>query len=298
VRSTLAALLSRGADPLGFIVIAHHKRSGPFARRERRVLSGLAQLGVVALTNAQLAEQLRSANRVKSEFVATMSHELRTPLNAILGYTDLLRDETLGPVQPEQRDALERMRERSLDLLQLVQATLDLNRLEAGVPTIEYSAITLGELIDSVRRQIPARWLKPEVRLDFRTDAPDVALWTDTGKLHAIARNLVHNALKFTDRGSVELQVQPDPSHEDVILTVRDTGCGIPADKITDIFEMFAQAGNTAGHDGVGLGLHLTRRFVTLLGGSITVDSRIGEGSTFRVQLPLSHPPATHRPTA
>jgi signal transduction histidine kinase len=292
VRSTLAALLARGADPLGLIAVAHGERAGPFSARERHVLTGLAQLGVVALTNAQLAEELRSANRVKSEFVATMSHELRTPLNAILGYTDLLRDEVLGPLQSEQTDALDRMRARSLDLLQLVQATLDLNRLEAGVPIVECSAISIGELVDSVRAQIPARWLKPDVHLDFHAEAPETQLWTDVGKLHAVARNLVHNALKFTSSGSVQLCVRPSPDGKNVLIEVRDSGCGIPADKINEIFEMFAQAGNTAGHDGVGLGLHLSRRFVSLLGGRIEVDSRVGEGSTFRVRLPLGQQPS------
>ena len=291
VRSSLTALLARGADALGLIVVAHGDRVGPFSARERRVLTGLAQLGVIALTNAQLAEQLRSANRVKSEFVATMSHELRTPLNAILGYTDLLRDETLGPVQPDQADALDRMRERSLDLLQLVQATLDLNRLEAGVPTIECTGMTIGEFVESVRAQIPARWLKPDVRLDFHTEAPEVQLWTDTGKLQAIARNLVHNALKFTRWGSVQMDVRPCAQREDLVIEVHDTGCGIPSDKIGEIFEMFAQASNPVAHDGVGLGLHLSRRFVTLLGGDITVESRVGEGSTFRVRLPLGRQP-------
>ena len=295
VRSSLTALLARGADPLGLIVVAHGQRIGPFSARERRVLTGVAQLGVIALINAQLAEQLRNANSVKSEFVATMSHELRTPLNAILGYTDLLRDETLGPVQPDQADALDRMRERSLDLLQLVQATLDLNRLEAGVPTIDYTGITIGEFVESVRAQIPARWLKPEVRLAFHAEAPAVQLWTDTGKLHAIARNLVHNALKFTARGSVEMDVRPCARRENLLIEVRDTGCGIPADKIGEIFEMFAQAGNTPAHDGVGLGLHLSRRFATLLGGRIDVESRVGEGTIFRVHLPLRHQPTAAR---
>ena len=293
VRSSLTASLARAADPLGFIMVAHGDRTGPFSARERRVLTGLAQLGVVALTNAQLAEQLRHANRVKSEFVATMSHELRTPLNAILGYTDLLRDELLGPLLPEQIDALERTRARSLDLLQLVQATLDLNRLEAGTPTVERKVIGVGEFVESVRGQIPARWMKPEVRLEFHAEAPETPLWTDAGKLHAVARNLIHNALKFTERGSVTMTVRPGPQRENVLIEVRDTGCGIPADDIGVIFDMFAQGSNAAAHDGVGLGLHLSRRFIALLGGHINVESRVGEGTLFRVDLPLE-PQPTH----
>jgi signal transduction histidine kinase len=290
-RSSLTALLARAADPLGLIVVAHGERVGAFSARERRVLTGLAQLGVVALTNAQLTEQLRHANSVKSEFVATMSHELRTPLNAILGYVDLLRDQALGPLLPEQIDALERTRERSLDLLQLVQATLDLNRLEAGVPRVEWGAVRIGEFVESVRSQVPARWLKPEVRLEFHAEAPETPLWTDAGKLRAVARNLVHNALKFTEHGSVAMTVRPGPQHESVLIEVRDTGCGIPPDKVGEIFEMFAQGGNAAAHDGVGLGLHLSRRFITLLGGRIDVESRLGEGSVFRVELPLERQP-------
>jgi signal transduction histidine kinase len=290
-RSSLTVLLARAANPLGLIVVAHGERVGAFSARERRVLTGLAQLGVIALTNAQLAEQLRHANSAKSEFVAAMSHELRTPLNAILGYTDLLREEALGPLLPQQIDALERTRARSLDLLQLVQATLDLNRLEAGVPTVERQVIGIGEFVESVRAQIPARWLKPEVRLEFHAEAPETPLWTDAGKLHAVARNLIHNALKFTERGSVTMTVRPCAQHGNLLIEVRDTGCGIPPDDIGPIFEMFAQGGNAAAHDGVGLGLHLSRRFITLLGGHIDVESRVGEGSLFRVELPLEPAP-------
>ncbi len=286
VSSSLTVLLARGADPLAIIVVAHSDRSGAFSARERRVLSGLAQLGVVALTNAYLAEQLRGANRVKSEFVAAMSHELRTPLNAILGYADILRDQTLGPVQPAQLEALDRLHDRALDLLQMVQATLDLNRLEAGVPTLDWAEVTIGSFVESMRVQIPSRWMKPGVDLAFEVEGAERRLWTDTGKLHTVVRNLVHNALKFTIQGSVRISVRPG-GNDTVIIEVRDTGCGIPPEQIGEIFEMFVQGGNTHTHDGVGLGLHLCRRFVTLLGGQIEVDSQTGKGSLFRVRLPV-----------
>ncbi|MBI4515546.1 MAG: GAF domain-containing sensor histidine kinase [Deltaproteobacteria bacterium] len=291
VRSSLTVLLARAGEPLATIGIMHENRTGPFTARERRILSGLAQLGVVALNNAHLAEQLRGANRVKSEFVAAMSHELRTPLNAILGYTDLLRDGTLGPVHSDQADALDRMRDRALDLLQMVQATLDLNRLEAGGVSVERSEVRIGDFIETVRAQVPARWLKPGVRLEFSVAEPQQSVWTDAAKLHAVVRNLIHNALKFTDHGEVNLEVRAADQRGQLVIEVRDTGCGIPAEKTADIFEMFVQGGNAPTHDGVGLGLYLCRRFVTLLGGSIEVTSRVGQGSTFRVRLPLPPPP-------
>ncbi|MBI3759757.1 MAG: HAMP domain-containing histidine kinase [Deltaproteobacteria bacterium] len=247
----------------------------------------MAHLGVVALANANLAEQLRGANRVKSEFVATMSHELRTPLNAILGYTDLLRDEALGAVSHDQADVLDRMRDRALDLLQLVQATLDLNRLEAGTPSVEHSEVRVGDFLEAVQDQIPARWRKPGVRLEFLADAPNLRLHTDPAKLHTVLRNLVHNALKFTTAGEVSVHVYSAPGNDGLVIEVRDTGCGIPADMLGEIFEMFVQGSSASSHDGVGLGLHLCRRFVTLLGGSIEVQSRVDGGSVFRVCLPL-----------
>jgi signal transduction histidine kinase len=155
---------------------------------------------------------------------------------------------------------------------------------------VERTAVSVGSFVESIRAQVPARWLKPAVRLDFHTEAPDLQLWTDPGKLHAVARNLIHNALKFTSSGTVQMHVRPSQQRDSVLIEVRDTGCGIPADKLGDIFEMFVQGGNAPTHDGVGLGLYLCRRFVTLLGGSIDVESRVGTGSTFRVSLPVGGP--------
>jgi signal transduction histidine kinase len=287
VRSALTTLLARGADPLAIIAVTYETRTGPFSSRERRVLIGLAQLGVVALTNAYLAEQLRRADRVKSEFVATMSHELRTPLNAILGYADLLRDQALGPIVPQQLDALDRLRERALDLLHLVQATLDLNRLEAGVEVVEWSDLELGDFLGTVRAQIPARWLKADVRLEFQSTEPTLKLRSDADKLYTVVRNLVHNALKFTQCGEIRVSAEPDPAHGSVVIEVRDTGCGIAPDRLEHIFDMFVQGDDSATHDGVGLGLHLCRRLVVLLGGQIQVESEVGLGSSFRVRLPL-----------
>ncbi|HUI24930.1 MAG TPA: ATP-binding protein [Candidatus Kryptonia bacterium] len=286
IRSSLTALLARGAESVAMIVASHRERTGSFSARDKRILSGMAQLGVVALTNAELAEQLRGANRVKSEFVAAMSHELRTPLNAIIGYTDLLRDETLGPLQHAQADVLERMRDRGLDLLQLVQATLDLNRLEAGAQTVEHSEISIQDFLQNVQAQIPDRWRKPGVHLAFQTDTPNCTVSTDAAKLHTVVRNLVHNALKFTAAGEVLVKLFPTLADAGLVIEVSDTGSGIPADQLDQIFEMFVQGPGANGHDGVGLGLHLCRRFISLLGGSIEVESEVGRGSLFRVRLP------------
>lgn len=286
--SALTALLGTANQPTGMLVALHERRSGPFSVRDRKILAGIAQLGTLALENAYLAERLRTADRAKSELVATMSHELRTPLNAILGYTDLLLDGAMGEVQREQHEVLQRMRDRGLDLLNLIQATLDANRLETGRVMVHLTKLSLGEIVDRLREQIPERWLNPSVALRFSVQAPEAQLWTDEPKLLTILRNLVHNGLKFTQKGEVRVSVARDG--EGVLFEVRDTGCGIERDQEARIFEIFGQADGRSSQEGVGLGLYICQRLAILLGGEIGVQSSPGLGSTFRVRLPQQPP--------
>jgi signal transduction histidine kinase len=236
-------------------------------------------------TAYQHAHAAQRASRAKSEFLSTVSHELRTPLNVIIGYTTLLLDDALDAGAG--RDALRRIHHESLQLLDLIQAMLDLNKVEAGGAQVTVEDFRLGDLIESLRGGLPAGWCKNGVQLNWVTPTPDARLHTDRAKLQMIVRNLVHNALKFTEQGWVRVQLALESAA--MVLTVTDTGIGIDPKDQPVIFEMFRQGDGSDRRrfGGTGLGLHIVQRFVEQLGGTITVHSVPGMGSRFSVTLPF-----------
>jgi len=235
----------------------------------------------------RLYDEAEAASRVKSEFLATVSHELRTPLVAILGYTELLLDGEFGSLQAEQGDALQRVHVRGQELLEVINATLDVSRLEAGPVALDLQTVNTTAFLTELQGELQGVSGNDRVRLEWDIPASLPALSTDPGKLKIVLRNLIRNALKFTERGHVKVQAQSCAGGLE--LCVSDTGIGIAANMLPVIFEPFRQVdgADTRRYGGVGLGLYLVRRLVDMLGGQITVDSRVGEGSTFRVQLPL-----------
>jgi PAS domain S-box-containing protein len=288
ISSLLGAPMLRANRLSGTIVVGFRERRGPFTARERRITEGIAAQAAVAVDNARLVDNLRHANDLKSEFLGTMSHELRTPLNAILGYAQLLRDGIMGAVSAEQSQALERVVINGYGLLDLINTTLDVNRLEAGRVALHLAEFNLDDLLDELRNEFGLRAL-PGVALVWPEHADLPALHTDHGKLKAVLRNLVDNALKFTPHGGVTVRVRVVPGRERVRLSVHDTGIGIPPSALTSIFEMFQQVegAQTTARAGVGLGLYVVRRYTELLGGTVTVESTLGSGSTFTVDVPL-----------
>jgi len=286
----LAARLQRGDRLLG-VVLAARRSKAPASGKERRILSGIALQAATALESANLVNDLRTASNLKEEFMATMSHELRTPLNVIIGYTDLQIDGAFGELSPDHLDTLNRSREQALQLLELVQATLDVGRLERGLMTVDLREISLQEVVKQTFAAIPRSWRKPTVDLDWRVDSAVPDIRSDRGKLQVILRNLVHNALKFTEAGRVMVNVTADPNGESIHLIVQDSGIGIAAQDLDVIFEMFRQsADRNPAIGGVGLGLYIVKRLVGLLGGKIDVRSAPGRGATFRVHLPTGGP--------
>jgi PAS domain S-box-containing protein len=293
VSSMLSVPMVRGDRLIGSISVGFWKRRGPFSARERRIAEGVAAQAAVAVENARLVQDLRAANRLKSEFLGAMSHDLRTPLSAILGYAELLRDGTMGPVGAEQADVLDRVLLNGRSLLELINMVLDANRLEAGRVALQQTDFSLADLLAELRNEFALR-VRDGVALVWpeRVDVP--VLSTDHGKLKAVLRNLVDNALKFTARGSVVVSVSSAYQGDHVRIAVRDTGVGIAASAIPSIFEMFHQLDTTRAISrvGVGLGLYVVRRYAELLGGNVAVDSVLGEGSTFTVEIPRRLPSA------
>jgi signal transduction histidine kinase len=253
--------------------------------------------GELTERNTRLQEQqsaLERAARSKNEFLATMSHELRTPINAILGYNSLLRDGLFGQPTERQRDALDRMRTAAEHLLSLINDVLDLSRVEAGKVALNPADIEWVPFLEALSESL--RPLAARKSLAYAVSiAPGLpGIRADPIRLRQVLLNLLTNAVKFTDRGWIELRVAPSHGRNRVQIDVTDTGIGIEETDLEVIFEEFTQVdqSSTREHGGAGLGLAISRRLIRAMGGSLTVTSVPGRGSTFRVELPLTPPSA------
>jgi signal transduction histidine kinase len=244
------------------------------------------QLARAAAVEARKAAE--EANATKSQFLAFMSHELRTPLNAIAGYVDLLLAGVHGPMSSPQREALDRVKRSQHALLGLINNVLNFTRLEAGHLELSVGDVTAADIIKDVEPlvipQLEAKGLNYEFGCDNGT-----TLHADPEKTQQILLNLVSNAIKFTDSGgsvSVGCRVEGDA----VRFTVSDTGRGIPAEKQAAIFEPFVQLDRTliSGHEGVGLGLAISRQLALQMNGELAVESEPGKGSRFVLSLPVA----------
>jgi signal transduction histidine kinase len=281
---SLFSPLRRGGEVIGILSAHHRDPSHPFTEVQKRILLGTAHLASLALQNVRLLDELREANRMKSDFVSTMSHELRTPVSVILGYTDMLADEADAGARAE---ILRRVRRSGLELLELVEDTLSLSRLEAGGDPPAREPVDVPVLFAEIASEFEA--MAPLDGVALRWEGPDsLVVDTDRRKLRTILKNLVGNALKFTVRGEVVLSCS---SEGDVArFVVRDTGIGIAPQHLPLIFDMFRQvdSSDTRSYRGAGLGLHIVQRLVHQLGGQIGVASEVGCGSTFTFTLPMS----------
>ncbi len=265
-----------------------------FSDGEINFLRTLAGQAAGAIQNSQLYEQtkqqaidLEKANRVKDEFLGVMSHELRTPLNVIAGYTKIVQDGVLGEVNAEQVNALDKVTRHSNELLVMVNSIMDATKIEAGGVVVECDEVPLPEFLDELRllyeyplgKDVSLRW-------DYATDLPVIR--TDRDKLKHILQNLINNALKFTEVGHVIVSARHWAGSNRLELSVADTGIGIASEDLPLVFEKFLQldASKTRSQGGVGLGLHIVKTFSEILGGTVTVTSQLGEGTTFILSLP------------
>jgi signal transduction histidine kinase/CheY-like chemotaxis protein len=252
--------------------------------------------GVVALY-AELdekADHLRRADEIKSRFLSNMSHEFRTPVNSIQALARLLLERTDGDLSPEQEKQITFIRRAADDLAELVSDLLDLAKVEAGKIAVRPVEFEVRNLFGALRGMLRPLLVNESVNLVF--DEPDdlPPLYTDEAKVSQILRNFISNALKFTERGEVHVTARLVPGADEVAFSVADTGIGIAPEDHERIFHEFAQVDSPLQRrvKGTGLGLPLCRRLAGLLGGTVTVESQPGLGSTFTAVIPLMYGPA------
>jgi len=284
-----APLIAHG-EVLGVLLVQRLSHSAAFTDREERRLRAIADHAAIALWKTQLLEQVREANRSKSEFMAVISHELRTPLTALTGYEELLADEVFGPLTEQQQSAIERMR-TSTDLLTLlIDEVLTVARLEAGREVVRTDTRTVRDVVSAAVAVLEPLALDKGLALRVLEPEQPVMLRTDGEMIRRILVNLGANAIKFTDDGRVEIEAAAEG--EDVRFVVRDTGIGIAPADMPRLFRPFTQldSGVTRRYGGTGLGLYISQRLAGLLGGTLTVESTLGEGSAFTLRIPASFP--------
>lgn len=246
----------------------------------------LAHRASLMIDNVRLYREAIEANRAKSDFLAVISHELRTPLNAIMGYTGLLEAGVAGPLNEEQAEQLRRIDVSARHLLDLIEEVLTYSRMEMGREEIRLRQTDLTSLLREAAGRIEP--LARNKGLDFNLEVPEerIIVETDSAKLRQIVANLLSNAVKFTEKGGVTLRAEV--SDEEIRIDIVDTGIGIAPEERARLFEPFWQLdrGTTRRVSGTGLGLSVSRRLATLLGGEIDFESTPGAGSTFTLTLP------------
>jgi signal transduction histidine kinase len=248
--------------------------------------------GVLALY-AELddrAAELGRASQLKSAFLSSITHELRTPLNSILNMTRILLSRMDGDLTSEQELQVDLIRRAASTLTDLVTDLLDLARIEAGKTEVRLASFTVGDIFGTLRGMFRPLLTSDEVTLVFDLPDYELVLHTDEGKLSQILRNLISNAIKFTERGEIRVSARTAPD-DFVAFAVTDTGVGIEAEDQVRIFEEFAQVDNPIQRrvKGTGLGLPLSRKLAFLIGGDLTVESTPGVGSRFELTLPRTY---------
>ncbi|HEY3113307.1 MAG TPA: ATP-binding protein [Gemmatimonadaceae bacterium] len=240
-----------------------------------------------ALADARRLAESESANVAKTEFLAAMSHELRTPLNAIGGYTELLTLGLGGPVSSQQADYLDRIRRSQQHLMGIISDLLNFSRIEAGQITYDIAPFSLLHVIEAAAKLAKPQAEAKGVSLEIDVTEPGCIALGDRAKVDQILLNLLSNAIKFTSLNGT-VKVECEVSANVATINVVDTGVGIPADKLETIFEPFVQLGRSlsSAHEGMGLGLAISRDLARAMNGDLIVRSNVGVGSTFTLNLP------------
>lgn len=290
ISSCLYMALRRQGRMVGIHTAGYRGKGGPFSEQQRRMARRIAHLASLALEHARLLEELDGANQLKSDLIATLSHELRTPLATIVSVTQLLLEEEFGPLSAEQTERLQVIDRTTRQMVELIQTTLDLGRAERRQTHLDIVDLPVADLVAELQRESETLPKQSGVDLRWEIEPGLSNLMTDRMKLKVILKNLLGNALKFTQRG--EVTVSACKRGEGIEFAVSDTGPGIPPDARTLIFQPYRQVTGTAGEKrkGIGLGLYIVRQLLDMIGGSVELESEVGCGSRFRVWIPFATP--------
>lgn len=282
---------------LGTFAVYYREPRAP-AADELSLVERAGDLAGVAIVHARdhaalvaAKEAAEAANEAKSHFLAMTSHELRTPLQAVLGYAEFLLADPQAPLTAEQREDLGYIRQGGLRMLTIISQMLDLSRIEAGRLDLVMQPADLAKILEHVRQDVAPQASQKGVALRFLLPAALPPFSCDAERLRQILLNLVGNAVKFTDTGAVE--VTTTMIENEVTVAVRDTGCGIAPEALPSIFEAFRQVDSRLArrHGGAGLGLAIAQKLAELMGGRILVESALGVGSTFTLQIAAGSSP-------
>ncbi|HEX9382525.1 MAG TPA: HAMP domain-containing sensor histidine kinase, partial [Gemmatimonadaceae bacterium] len=280
--------LERGMQAISSGDLRYHLDLAPNPRTE---------FGRVAASYYAMVSQLADLERLRAEFVGVASHELKTPINVIIGYLELLQEGIFGELTPKQKEILYTIGKQANGLTRLVKRLLDISRFEASGGKLELRHVDLERLLKTLESSFSVLALQRDIVFSVKHGAglPSKVYW-DEDRINEVLGNLISNAFKFTPRGGrVALSVAAADGN--VVITVADTGAGISPEQLPHIFDKFYQADNQAqaASKGTGLGLAIAKEIVEAHGGQTTVESRVGEGTTFVVTLPIEAPGATNR---
>jgi signal transduction histidine kinase len=317
-----APLMSKNGEVIG-VIRALCRAPRKFTVQELDLFEQLANGAAIAVENSQLYSNLQISNKTKSEFLGVMSHELRTPLNVIMGYANLAKDDPVSAANEPHRHQLETIENHAKHLLQMINSIIEATQIESGAISVTKDRVNGGALF----QELQAAYDCPQKDLELIWQLSDILpqLTTDYEKLLQVMKNLIDNAIKFTDSGTITLtvrvaddpdlpaearrlpidnatapEIQPEigkpnepTRHKRFIeFTVQDTGIGIAEEDLVSIFDLFKQVdGSTVrSYEGVGLGLYFAKKYSELLHAEIAVDSQFRKGSTFTVRIPCDSP--------
>ena len=295
-RAVLGIPLVREGHLIGSLTVTR-QTPGEFPGQTIDLLRTFASQSALAIQNAKLfreiedkGRQLEQADRHKSEFLANMSHELRTPLNAIIGYSEMLQEDAADLGAEQFTEDLKKINAAGKHLLELINAVLDLSKIEAGKMELYLESFDVPALVHDIAAVIQPLAAKNSNQLVVRCPDTVGAMRADLTKVRQALFNLLSNACKFTDQGTITLAVAREgiDGRETMVFHVTDTGIGMTSEQLAKLFEAFSQAdaATTRKYGGTGLGLALSRRLCRMMGGDVTVESESGQGSTFTIRLP------------